>query len=45
MNKAPSEEGAVAKGDWGREFSPSVFCFAKATSLVRGRRFFMQIVP
>ena len=30
--KAPSDEGAVTKGDWGRDFSPSVFCFAKSTS-------------
>jgi hypothetical protein len=29
----------VTKGDWGRDFSPSVFCFAKSTSLVRGRLF------
>ena len=38
---APSDEGAVSEADWGRDtpnfFSPSVFAFGEATSLVRGR--------
>ena len=38
---APSDEGAVTEGDWGREcayvFSPSVKIFDFATSLIRGR--------
>jgi len=42
MQKAPSDEGAAGATDWGRDVcggvSPSDLCCAKATSLVRGRR-------
>ena len=42
--RPPLTRGLSAEqADWGREkypaFSPSVFCFAKSTSLIRGRLF------